>query len=120
MQGVAGAASIGLAYGLGAAITYPITGAGLNPARSTGIAIFAQNIGLTQEPLQQLWVFWIAPVLAAAVVALVMISLQLIAAGRGHRGETEDFDETGSSETGVDVEADDDADYRNSTADDLT
>ncbi len=36
------------------------------------------NEGLTQNPLQQLWVFWISPVLAAAVVALVMIIAQMM------------------------------------------
>ena len=51
------AVAMGLAYGIGTAITYPVTGAALNPARATGIAIFAQNQGLNEEPLQQLWVF---------------------------------------------------------------
>ena len=69
--------TMGLAYGLATAISYPVTGAGLNPARSTGIALAAMNEGLTQNPVQQLWVFWIAPVLAAAVVALVMIVVQM-------------------------------------------
>lgn len=68
---------MGLSYGLGAAITYPVTGAALNPARATGIAIFAQGQGLNAEPLQQLWVFWVCPVLAAAMVALVMIVAQM-------------------------------------------
>lgn len=71
--------AVGLAYALATAITFPITGAGLNPARSTGIAIFAQNLGLSQQPLQQLWVFWISPILAAAVIALTMIIMQLAA-----------------------------------------
>lgn len=65
--------AVGLAYGVAAAVTYPITGAGLNPARSTGIALFAQGKGLTVEPLSQLWLFWICPLLAGAVVALVML-----------------------------------------------
>ena len=53
--------AMGLAYGLatGPSAT-PVTGAGLNPARSTGIALAAMNEGLTQNPLQQLWVFWIS------------------------------------------------------------
>lgn len=75
------AATMGLAYAVGAIITFPITGAGLNPARSTGIAIFAQNQGQAQQPLQQLWVFWICPILAAAIVALVLIALQLVQKG---------------------------------------
>ena len=64
---------IGAAYGLGVAMTYMVTGAALNPARATGIALFGQNQGLSTQPLQQLWIFWLAPVLAAAIVALVMI-----------------------------------------------
>lgn len=74
----ADATAMGLAYGLGAAMTYPVTGAGMNPARSTGIALFARNAGLAQNPMQQLWVFWICPILAAAIVAMVMIGVQLI------------------------------------------
>ncbi|MCI1832127.1 MAG: aquaporin [Bifidobacterium sp.] len=70
--------AMGFAYALGAAMTFPITGAGMNPARSTGIAIFAQNRGLAQEPLQQLWVFWICPVLAAAIVSLILIVSQML------------------------------------------
>ena len=72
------AIAMGLAYGVGAAISYPVTGAALNPARATGIAIFAQNQGLSQEPLQQLWVFWICPILAAAIVSLVAIVASMI------------------------------------------
>lgn len=71
------ALTMGGAYGIAVAISYPVTGAGLNPARSTGIALAAMNEGLTQNPVQQLWVFWIAPVLAAAIVALVMIVVQM-------------------------------------------
>lgn len=71
-------ATMGIAYAIAVAISYPVTGAGLNPARSTGIAVATINEGLAQNPLQQLWVFWIAPVLAAAVVALVMIIAQMI------------------------------------------
>ena len=72
------AIAMGLAYGVGAAISDPVTGAALNPARATGIAIFAQNQGLSQEPLQQLWVFWICPILAAAIVSLVAIVASMI------------------------------------------
>lgn len=74
------ALTMGGAYGIAVAISYPVTGAGLNPARSTGIALAAMNEGLTQNPVQQLWVFWIAPVLAAAIVALVMIIVQMATA----------------------------------------
>ena len=71
------ALAMGAAYGIGAAITYPVTGAALNPARATGIAVFAQGQGLNVEPLGQLWVFWVCPILGAAVVSLVMIVAQM-------------------------------------------
>jgi aquaporin Z len=82
--------AMGLAYAAGAAFTYPVTGAALNPARATGIAIFAQNQGLTQQPLQQLWVFWIVPVLASALVALVMVSRGLLANGNAEDNADEE------------------------------
>ena len=81
-------ATMGIAY----AISYPVTGAGLNPARSTGIAVAAVNEGLTQNPLQQLWVFWIAPVLAAAVVALVMIIVQMATTAKPKAEPTDEGD----------------------------
>lgn len=74
------AIAMGLAYGIGTAITYPVTGAALNPVRATGVAIFAQGQSLNEEPLQQLWVFWICPILAAAIVSLVVIICTMISA----------------------------------------
>ncbi len=84
------AAGMGLAYGLGAAITFPVSGAALNPARATGIAVFAQGQGLGAEPLVQLWVFWVAPVLAAAIVSLVVVGREIVSGGRI---ETESHDD---------------------------
>ena len=68
----------GLAYGVGVLVTYPITCAGLNPARSTGIAIFAQSKHMAVSPISQLWLFWICPLLAASLVALVIIMTSII------------------------------------------
>ena len=68
----------GLAYGVGALVTYPITCSGLNPARSTGIAIFAQSKHMSVSPISQLWLFWICPLLAASLVALVIIMTSII------------------------------------------
>lgn len=101
-------AAMAVAYGLGAAIAYPVTGAALNPARATGIAIFAQGQGLTQEPLEQLWIFWVCPVLAAALVALPMVIAQMVADSQevkrkkaaiaaGKSGDT-DADDAGAAE----------------------
>ena len=68
----------GLAYGVGVLVTYPITCSGLNPARSTGIAIFAQAKHMAVSPISQLWLFWICPLLAASLVALVIIMTSII------------------------------------------
>ena len=68
----------GLAYGVGVLVTYPITCSGLNPARSTGISIFAQSKHMAVSPISQLWLFWICPLLAASLVALVIIVTSII------------------------------------------
>ena len=55
--------AIGLCLTLIHLISIPVTNTSVNPARSTGPAIFAGY----WWPLQQLWLFWVAPILGAAV-----------------------------------------------------
>lgn len=59
-----------LAVGLMTAACYmvalPVTKAGLNPARSTAMALFDM-----ENALPQLWIFWLAPCLAGLVAGLV-------------------------------------------------
>ena len=59
--GFAGVA-IGLALTLIHLISIPVTNTSVNPARSTGPAIFVGGWAL-----QQLWLFWLAPIVGAAV-----------------------------------------------------
>ncbi len=59
--GFAGLA-IGLALTLIHLISIPVTNTSVNPARSTGPALFVGGWAL-----QQLWLFWIAPILGAVV-----------------------------------------------------
>ncbi len=59
--GFAGLA-IGLALTLIHLISIPVTNTSVNPARSTGPAIFVGGWAL-----QQLWLFWIAPIVGAAI-----------------------------------------------------
>ena len=59
--GFAGLA-IGFALTLIHLISIPVTNTSVNPARSTGPAIFVGGWAL-----QQLWLFWIAPVIGAAI-----------------------------------------------------
>ncbi|RBP98060.1 glycerol transporter [Bifidobacterium aemilianum] len=69
---------MGGAYALGTSFTYMITGSGMNPARSTGIAVAAMGLGLDVEPVKQLWVFWVCPILAAALVTIFIVIREML------------------------------------------
>lgn len=58
--------AIGLALTLIHLISIPVTNTSVNPARSTGVAIFADTAALSQ-----LWVFWVAPIVGAIIGALI-------------------------------------------------
>ena len=63
--GAAGLA-IGLALTLIHLVSIPVTNTSVNPARSTGPAIFVGGWAL-----EQLWVFWVAPIVGAAIAGFV-------------------------------------------------
>jgi aquaporin Z len=63
--GFAGVA-IGLALTLIHLISIPVTNTSVNPARSTATAVFVGDWAL-----QQLWLFWLAPVIGAAIAGFV-------------------------------------------------
>jgi aquaporin Z len=56
--------AIGLCLTLIHLVTIPVTNTSVNPARSTGPAIFVA-IYSDPWPLKQLWMFWVAPILGA-------------------------------------------------------
>jgi len=58
--------AIGLALTLIHLISIPVTNTSVNPARSTGVAFFAETAALAQ-----LWVFWVAPIIGAVIGALI-------------------------------------------------
>lgn len=58
--------AIGLALTLIHLISIPVTNTSVNPARSTGVALFAETAALGQ-----LWLFWVAPLAGAAIGALI-------------------------------------------------
>jgi aquaporin Z len=58
--------AIGLALTLIHLISIPVTNTSVNPARSTGPALLAGGWAL-----QQLWLFWLAPLVGAALGALI-------------------------------------------------
>jgi aquaporin Z len=58
--------TIGLAVALINWAGIPVTNLSINPARSAGTAVFADAWAL-----QQLWLFWVAPILGAALAGVV-------------------------------------------------
>jgi aquaporin Z len=47
-------------------ISIPVTNTSVNPARSTGVAVYVGDWALSQ-----LWLFWVAPIAGAILGALV-------------------------------------------------
>ena len=62
--------AIGLSLAALVVFAIPFTNAGLNPARATATALFADTWALTQ-----LWAFWVAPLIGAAIVGLLYRAL---------------------------------------------
>jgi aquaporin Z len=63
--------AIGLALTLIHLVTIPITNTSVNPARSTGPALFVGGWAL-----QQLWLFWVAPIVGAVIAGLTHRALE--------------------------------------------
>ena len=57
--------AIGLGLTLIHLISIPVTNTSVNPARSTGVAVFVGDAALTQ-----LWLFWVAPIVGAVIGAV--------------------------------------------------
>ena len=58
--------AIGLALTLIHLISIPVTNTSVNPARSTGVALFAGG-----PAMAQLWLFWIAPFVGALIGGVI-------------------------------------------------
>jgi aquaporin Z len=58
--------AIGLALTLIHLISIPVTNTSVNPARSTGVAVFVGGWAVTQ-----LWLFWLAPIVGGVVGAVI-------------------------------------------------
>jgi aquaporin Z len=56
--------AIGLALALIHLVSIPVTGTSVNPARSTGVALYAADWAVSQ-----LWLFWVAPIAGALLGA---------------------------------------------------
>lgn len=62
--------AIGLCLTLIHLISIPVTNTSVNPARSSGVAIFAGGWAI-----EQLWLFWVAPIVGAALGAVIYRAL---------------------------------------------
>lgn len=58
--------AIGLGLTLIHLISIPVTNTSVNPARSTGVAIFQGDWAISQ-----LWLFWLAPIVGAVIAGIV-------------------------------------------------
>lgn len=58
--------AIGLGLTLIHLISIPVTNTSVNPARSTGVALFVGDWAVSQ-----LWLFWVAPILGAVIGAVI-------------------------------------------------
>ncbi len=65
-QGGFAGLSIGLCLTLIHLVSIPVSNTSVNPARSTGPALFAST-----GAVDQLWLFWVAPIVGAALGALI-------------------------------------------------
>jgi aquaporin Z len=62
--------AIGLGLTLIHLISIPVTNTSVNPARSTGVAVFVGDWAVSQ-----LWLFWVAPIVGAVLGALIYRSV---------------------------------------------
>ena len=58
--------AIGLCLTLIHLVSIPVSNTSVNPARSSGVALFAQT-----GALSQLWLFWVAPIVGGMIGAVV-------------------------------------------------
>jgi aquaporin Z len=68
--------AIGLTLTIIHLVSIPVTNTSVNPARSTGVAIFAGGWAIAQ-----LWLFWVAPIIGALVGAVLYRTIAPVQAG---------------------------------------
>jgi len=79
--------AIGLGLTLIHLISIPVTNTSVNPARSTGVALYVGGWALAQ-----LWLFWVAPIAGAVAGAVVyrLLGQPITASVSGPKSGTED------------------------------
>lgn len=104
---MAAAGGVGLA--VLSVVTYPVTGAGLNPVRSTVAAVFANDWGGVSG---QVWLFWVAPLVGAGIAALFAVafgSQEPPESVDAFGTETDTYDDDDDADADADEAADTDA-----------
>lgn len=92
--------AIGGTLGAMIVVTGAFTNAGLNPARSTAAAVFAGG-----DAVGQLWLFWVAPLIGAAIVGLLVLAFAPAPpAAYDAEGYDPDLDEPDLDEPDLDVD----------------
>ena len=67
-----GGLAIGLSLTLIHLVSIPISNTSVNPARSTAVALVAAMFGDgATTPMSQLWMFWVAPIIGAAIGGII-------------------------------------------------
>ena len=74
-----GGLAIGLCLTLIHLVSIPVTNTSVNPARSTGPALFAPGYAMSE-----LWLFWVAPIVGAIIGALIYKQLLTSPADEPH------------------------------------
>jgi aquaporin Z len=82
--------AIGITLVLIHLISIPVTNTSVNPARSTGPALFAGG-----DYIEQLWLFWLAPIVGAVIGALIYRAVL------GEREDDIDADVVGDPEQAI-------------------
>ncbi|MCQ1985209.1 MIP/aquaporin family protein [Arthrobacter sp. zg-Y844] len=81
---VSGAFAVGVTYAVLLTVLVPVTNGGINPARSTAVAIFSEGWAL-----EQVWLFWAAPLLGAVIAGLIFRSVDMTI--DAHRSPADSF-----------------------------
>lgn len=79
--------AIGLCLTLIHLISIPVTNTSVNPARSTAVAVFVGGVAL-----QQLWLFWVAPIVGGILGALAYRGVGEASIGGQEQSEVRDQD----------------------------
>lgn len=88
-----GPLAIGLCLTLIHLVSIPVTNTSVNPARSTGPALFVGG-----DALSQLWLFWLAPVVGAALAG---VAYRFLTGERGIGAVATEGQETAGAEVSI-------------------